>query len=109
MQYYSSLFDWWVVSISFSVLFMTIVAAYLYVSSRARRRQISRATGERSRLAGNFAFVWILLILLVLYVVSINMGSYLLFAVGNIVVELILIAYVARNRLGKAEAAQRNA
>ena len=103
MQYYPELFDWWAYSITFSVFFMTIVAIYLYSNSRTRRRQINKATGERSRLVGNFMFVWVLMILLVLYVVSINIGSYVLFALGNIAVELILIAYVAKNKSGKAE------
>jgi uncharacterized membrane protein len=104
MQYYPDLFEWWAISISFSVFFMTVVAIYLYVGSRTKRRRNSEATGERSRLIGNFVFVWVLVILLILYVVSINLGSYVLFALGNIAVEIILIAYVAKNRSGKTMA-----
>jgi hypothetical protein len=48
-------------------------------------------------LAKDFVFVWILLGLLVLYIVSVGQGAYLLFATGNIVVEIILIAYVIRS------------
>ncbi len=41
-------------------------------------------------------FVWILLALLMLYVVSIGERSSMLFAVGNIVVEILLVIYVVR-------------
>ena len=103
MQYYSDLFNWWVVSISFSVSFMTIIAVYLYVSSRTRRRQITKATGERTRLVSNFTFVWILLTLLVLYILTIYIGSYVLYVLGNIVVDIMLIAYAARSKLTETE------
>jgi uncharacterized membrane protein len=108
MQYYAELFNWWVISISFSVTFMTIIAVYLYVNSRTKRRQINRATGEKSRLIGNFVFVWILLILLALYIATIALGSYELYVLGNIIVDLVLIAYSAMNKLGKAETTQQN-
>jgi hypothetical protein len=49
------------------------------------------------RWAKDFVFVWILIGLLVLYVVSIGEGSYLLFAAGNVVVEIILIVYTLRS------------
>jgi hypothetical protein len=42
--------------------------------------------------------VWVLLGLLGLYIVSIDRGSYILFASGNIVVEALLIAYTIKNR-----------
>jgi uncharacterized membrane protein len=98
MQFYPELFDWWVTSISFSVVFMTLVAIFLYVNSRSRRKKAGQEAGMKGRLSGNFFFVWILLGLLALYVVSINMGSYNLFAFGNVVVELMLLAYLAKNR-----------
>lgn len=100
MQYYPELFDWWVASISTSIVFLTMVAIFLYVNSRGRRRKAGQETGKKGSLRGNFIFVWVLLCLLFLYVVSINMGSYILFAFGNVVVELVLIIYLARNRLG---------
>ena len=99
MQYYPEFFEWWVISISSSIVFMTVVAVFLYVNSRERRRNASQVTG-RKRLRSNFIFVWVLLGLLVLYVVSINMGSYNLFALGNVVVELVLMAYLVKNRAG---------
>jgi hypothetical protein len=49
------------------------------------------------RWAKDFVFVWILIGLLVLYVVSIGEGSYLLFAAGNVVVEILLIVYTVRS------------
>ncbi|WXG43833.1 MAG: hypothetical protein WED04_07330 [Promethearchaeati archaeon SRVP18_Atabeyarchaeia-1] len=100
MQYYPGLFEWWVISISSSIVFMTAVAIFLYSNTRSRRREAASATGKKASLGGNFIFVWVLLGLLLLYVVSINLGSYLLFAFGNVVVELALIAYLAKNRLG---------
>lgn len=100
MQYYPELFNWWVASISFSIVFMTMVAIFLYSNTRGRRRDATRETKREGSLRGNFIFVWVLLSLLFLYVVSIYMGSYLLFAFGNVVVELALIAYLAKNRLG---------
>ena len=99
MQYYPELFDWWAASISFSVVFMTLVALFLYLNSRSRRRRNNQITEKHSRLSGNFLFVWVLLGLLLLYVVSINIGSYSLFAIGNVVVELVLVIYLAKNRL----------
>jgi uncharacterized membrane protein len=98
MTYYPGLFDWWALSISFSVVFMTLVAIFLYSNSRGRRRKENQDTGKKRRLSSNFFFVWVLLGLLVLYIASINIGSYNLFAVGNVVIELILIVYLIENR-----------
>jgi len=47
--------------------------------------------------------VWFLAGLLVFYIVTVSQGSALLFAVGNIVVEALLLLYVFRT--GKEEAA----
>jgi hypothetical protein len=41
-----------------------------------------------------FAFVWALMALLILYLISINLSSYILFAIGNVVVEVMLLIYV---------------
>jgi hypothetical protein len=46
----------------------------------------------------NFMFVWVLLSLLVFYIVSIQIGSAAIFAAGNIVMEVILVIYLIRNR-----------
>lgn len=94
MADYSSLFGWWISSISFNILFVIFASVYLY---RRRNRQSRVETGSRIvRRIRDFVFVWILLALLVLYVVSIGEGSYLLFALGNIVVEIVLVVYVVK-------------
>ena len=50
----------------------------------------------------NFVFVWILLGLLVFYIFSVKLGtgrfSELVFALGNIAVEVLLVFYLLRNR-----------
>lgn len=95
MADYSSLFGWWISSISFNILFVIFASVYLY---RRRNRQSRVETGSRIvRRIKDFVFVWILLALLVLYVVSIGEGSYLLFALGNIVVEIVLVVYVVQS------------
>lgn len=54
--------------------------------------------GRAKRWVKDFFFVWVLLALLVLYIVSISEGSqgYSLFAGGNLVVEIVLTVYVMR-------------
>ena len=95
MTDYSNLFGWWISSITFNILFVIFASIYLY---RRRNRQSRVETGSRIvRWIKDFVFVWILLALLLLYIVSIGEGSYLLFAVGNIVVEIVLVAYVVHS------------
>ena len=92
---YSNLFGWWISSITFNIIFVILASVYLY---GRRKHTPSPQNGSRiARWARDFVFVWILLALLLLYVVSIGEGSYLLFAVGNIVVELVLVAYVVQS------------
>jgi hypothetical protein len=75
-------------------MFLMVVSIYLYVDSRPKR--MTKGIFRRIR---DFIFVWLLIGLLVLYVVSVNMGSAELFAQGNIVVEVILVFYLAANRM----------
>ena len=96
---YSDLFTWWVICISWSAVFLTAVSVYLYVNSRKKERDVGRAMSNPVRLMKDFVFVWVLLGLLSLYIVSIDRGSSILFAAGNIVVEVILIAYARKNRV----------
>ena len=96
---YSDLFVWWVICISWSAVFLTAVSVYLYVNSRKREGDIGRAMPNPVRLTKDFVFVWVLLGLLSLYIVSIDRGSSILFAAGNIVVEVILIAYARKHRV----------
>jgi hypothetical protein len=74
-----------------------VIAASIYLYRRRKRPAIPPTGSRIARLAKDFVFVWILLALLVLYIVSVGQGSYPLFAIGNIVVETILIVYVVRS------------
>lgn len=95
MADYSNLFGWWISSITFNILFVIFASIYLY---RRRNRQSRIETGSRIvRWVKDFVFVWILLALLILYVVSIGEGSYILFAGGNIAVEIVLVAYAVQS------------
>ena len=91
---YSNLFGWWISSITFNIGFVIAASIYLY----RRGKGVSRSpVGRVKRWLKDFAFVWILLGLLVLYVVSVGEGSFLLFAAGNIVVQIILVIYVVKS------------
>lgn len=92
---YPDLFLWWVATITWSIVFLTLISIYLYVDSKKRREQQGQGL---SKFVSDFVFVWILLGLLILYIVSIDRRSAVMFAVGNAVVEIILLAYVVRNR-----------
>lgn len=101
---YPDLFVWWVATISWSSVFLMVVSIYLYVNSRKKQAESNRATTSSVRLRKDFVFVWFLLGLLALYIVSIDRGSSILFAVGNIVVEAILIAYILKNKTDSKQA-----
>jgi hypothetical protein len=96
---FQSLFQWWAATISAGSIFLVIIGVYLYLESRKRRRLTNGKQIRRlSRSSKDFVFVWVLLGLLVFYILSIDMGSDWIFAVGNIFVELMLIVYLLRNR-----------
>ena len=93
---YTDLFSWWASTISAGTLFLVAVSIYLYVGSMKKRE-----SGEKTSFVAigrGFIFVWALLGLLVLYLVSINRGSSTLFAAGNILFEAVLVLYVVKNR-----------
>jgi hypothetical protein len=92
------LFDWWAISISGGSIFLTLVSIYLYSGSRKKRNHGERKASNMGTLVKDFMFVWVLLSLLAFYIVSIQIGSIALFAAGNIVVEVILIIYLIRNK-----------
>ena len=117
------LFAWWAISISWSIVFLIVAGFYLYASSRAKRKEDTREESKRKMndehsvrarayktqlkakagsIAKDFIFVWILLGLLVFYIFSVQLGtgtlSEVVFAVGNIVVEALLVFYLLRNR-----------
>lgn len=93
---YAELFTWWAISISCGITFLIGVSIYLYMNRRVCNDQ-SQQKGA-GRLVKDFIFVWVLLGLLVLYIVSISMSSGVLFAAGNIFFEAILIIYLIRNK-----------
>ena len=157
------LFTWWAISISWSIVFLTLISIYLYNTSRKeqkenkrksidessiefmvyviltaisiggyliqtfwwlfpgciffllsittvieQRRQYVHATPLKTRIgsvATNFIFVWVLLGLLMFYIITIQLGSVFLFAIGNVVVEALLIIYLRKNRTEKTERA----
>ena len=96
---YSNLLGWWVVSISWSALFLIAVSFYLYWKKRPHQ-------GARglSSIFNDFVFVWVLAGLLILYIVTVNNSSSMVFAVGNVIVEVVLIVYTLKNRSKKTEA-----
>ena len=91
------LFTWWMISISFSIVFLTIVSIYLYANRACERTQEKTKTTAKGVLT-NFIFVWVLIGLLLFYIVAVKLGSAPIFAAGNIVVELVLIAYLLKNK-----------
>jgi len=101
---YAELFNWWIFSITFNILFVIAASIYLYVRRKTPEKQTLRGAGKLIRVVKDFTFVWVLLGLLVFYVYSVGVGSYILFGTGNIVVEVLLILYVVK--AGKPPKAQ---
>jgi choline-glycine betaine transporter len=91
------LFTWWMASISFSIVFLTIVSIYLY-ANRTCERTDEKTNAKAKGVLTNFVFVWVLIGLLIFYIVAVKLASAVVFAIGNIVVEVILIAYLYRNK-----------
>ena len=89
---YADLFDWWIATITWSIAFPIAVSLYLY---RRRPSKQPKTPGRKLGLERDFSFVWFLAGLLVFYIVTVSQGSAFLFAVGNIVVEALLLLYVA--------------
>jgi len=96
---YSNLLIWWIISISWSALFLIAVSFYLYWRSRSRHTDFSKGV---MGIAKDFLFVWILAALLILYIVTINNSSSVIFAAGNVVVEIVLVIYTVRNRVKRS-------
>lgn len=104
------LFSWWTLTISFSSIFLAAISIYLYIDSRPRRREEDEQRAERAnraKLVKDFTFVWVLLGLLIFYIFSIQLAltqigagglSEVAFAVGNIIVEALLVFYLLSNR-----------
>ena len=94
---YPELFLWWAIVISAGIAFLILVSIYLYVSQRKKREENKIKTGI-TRVVVDFIFVWVLFGLLLLYIVSIGNSSITLFAAGNIVVEIVLVIYLLKNK-----------
>jgi cobalamin synthase len=101
------LFTWWAITISGGSIFLTLVSIYIYAGTRARRKENGQTTANVANKMKDFVFVWVLLGLLIFYIVSIQIGSIVIFAAGNILVEVLLIVYLLRNRTKKSEGTQR--
>jgi 4-hydroxybenzoate polyprenyltransferase len=105
------LFAWWALSISFSIIFLTFISIYLFVDSKSRRKDGLRGKGSVFRMGKEFAFVFVLLGLLVFYIFSIQLArasalgvlAEAVFTVGNIIVEVLLVLYLLRNREKESE------
>jgi hypothetical protein len=92
------LFEMWEVTITGSIAFLLLVSFFLY-GKRKRPAAIEHAhTGPR-RFLEDFTFVWVLVVLLVFYIVTVDLRSFELFAVGNVIVELFLIYYILKSRI----------
>jgi len=91
---YLDLVSWWMISISWSALFLIAVSFYLYWK---RKPPAGFSPGILGKVK-DFVFVWILTSLLILYILSIRGSSASLFAVGNIIVEIILVLYTVTKR-----------
>jgi len=89
---YSSLFLWWEASIMWCTAFLVAASIYLYADSR-RRNRTENFTKPRSVIK-NFVFVWVLLALLGLYIITITSTSQPVFIAGNGVVEILLLLYI---------------
>jgi len=95
------LFTWWMISISFSIIFLTLVSTYLYSNRNCEKAKEKKK--NTTALVRNFIFVFVLISLLLFYIVSVRIESAPIFAAGNIVVEVILIVYLFKNRTRASE------
>jgi hypothetical protein len=96
---YPDLFVWWAGTITAGILFLSLVSVVLYFLAKKRDR-VSQGGILRSLFfdVKRFAFVWVLLTLLVLYIVSIDGQNYTMFAVGNVVIEVFIFSYLVLTR-----------
>jgi len=89
---YLDLFSWWVTSISWSTVFLIIISIYLY------RKSNKISISNIDTWVKDFMFIWVLISLLIFYIISVNIGSSVIFAAGNIIVEIVLIIYVVKSK-----------
>jgi 4-hydroxybenzoate polyprenyltransferase len=90
--------SWWLLPgcIFFSLAVLEAIEWQREESHRTQFRAKAKSVSK------NFVFVWTLLGLLVFYIFSVKLGtgrlSELVFALGNIVVEVLLILYLFKNK-----------
>ena len=94
---YADLFGWWIACITFNILFVVAASIYLYVPRGRKESEVPTVRGRIARRLKDFVFVWILFGLLFFYIFSVGVGSSLIFAVGNIIVQVLLLLYLVRN------------
>jgi hypothetical protein len=100
------LFAWWAISISGGIAFLILVSIYLYAKSRSKDTG-SSGLKAKVKVGKDFVFVWVLIGLLIFYIATVNIGSAIIFAAGNIIVESILIVYLIKNRQEKPKQSPR--
>ena len=93
---YAELFDWWMSSITFDIVFVIAASIYLYRHKKTSENEVFRGVRKLVHILKEFVFVWALLGLLIFYVYSVGVGSYFIFAVGNVAVEVLLALYVIK-------------
>lgn len=92
------LFELWEVTITWSIAFLLIVSFYLY-GKRKRPALTEQVRIGHRKFWVDFTFVWVLVFLLVFYIVTIDLRSSVLFAIGNVAVELFLVYYILKSRI----------
>ena len=75
---------------------------YIYMDSKKKNGN-GHAKISPITLAKDFIFVWVLFGLLALYIVSIHIKSAVLFAAGNIFIEVFLVVYTVKSRTEKSD------
>lgn len=99
---YGNLFPWWEVVITAGIMFLTAISVYLYCISPKMKDRREKPAKRAYRVVVDFIFVWVLLNLLALYIISIGSVSSVLFAIGNIIVEAVLLVYLTKNKTREA-------
>jgi hypothetical protein len=95
---YQELFTWWAIVIGAGIGFIVIVSVYLYVSQLKKLKENTQTKTGIIRIGKDFVFVWVTLILLTLYIVSIGNSSSLIFALGNIIIEIFMVIVLLKNK-----------
>jgi hypothetical protein len=89
---------WWLLP---GCMFL-LLAIFAAIERQHEQWRGVRLEAEAMAISKNFIFVWILLGLLVFYIFSVQLGtgqlSELVFGLGNIFVEILLVVYLFRNR-----------